>query len=150
LALQLLALKKAGESVSLDKNSIGNVALRFDISVHTLRYYEKIGLLPPIAKDSGGRRTYSHGDTERLQFIRRAQRMHFSLKEIANLINIDRAKTVEKAQAQKLVAQKLSEVDESLRDLRILKKDLSKMLDACISSDEGERCPILEGIKQPS
>lgn len=134
--------------MSLDQLSIGGVAKSFGISAYTLRYYEKIGLLPPISKDGGGRRRYYQSDIERLRFIKRAQRMHFSLKEIAVLIDIDRIQLVEKAQAQKLVTEKLRDIEESLKDLKILKKDLTRMLSACISSDDDEGCPIIEGIKE--
>lgn len=140
--------------MSLEKQSIGAVAQSFGISTHTLRYYEKIGLLPPISKDRSGRRTYNQSDVERLHFIKRAQRMHFSLKEVGLLIDVDRTdsdrtKSIEKPQAQKLVAEKLSAIDDSLKDLKILKKDLTRMLNACISSEDDEDCPIIMGIRKP-
>jgi DNA-binding transcriptional MerR regulator len=134
--------------MSLEKQSIGTVAQNFGISTHTLRYYEKIGLLPPISKDKSGRRTYGSRDIERLHFIKRAQRMHFSLKEIGALIDLDRAESIEKPQAQKLVTEKLSDIEDSLKDLKILKKDLTRMLSACISSDDDEDCPIIKGMKE--
>ena len=134
--------------MSLEKQTIGIVARDFGITPHALRYYEKIGLLPPISKDGGGRRIYDQSDIQRLFFIKRAQRMHFSLKEISALIDLDRAPSMEKPQAQKLVSEKLSEIEESLKDLKILKKDLTKMLSACLSSDDDEDCPIIEGIKE--
>ena len=134
--------------MSLEKQSIGVVAQNFGISTHTLRYYEKISLLPPISKDQGGRRIYGKRDIERLHFIKRAQRMHFSLKEIGALIDLDRAESIEKPQAQKLVTEKLSDIEDSLKDLKILKKDLTRMLSACISSDEDEDCPIIKGMKE--
>ncbi len=129
--------------------SIGEVAKLLDVSQHTLRYYEKIGLLAPIAKNNAGRRQFSEADIERLRFIKRAQRMHFSLDEIRSLIELDRAVSVEKSQARALVREKLSEVENGLKDLRQLKKDLSIMLLACEGSDDDEDCPIIEGIKRP-
>lgn len=139
--------------MSLEKQSISAVAQNFSISAHTLRYYEKIGLLPPISKDSGGRRTYHQSDIERLHFIKRAQRMHFSLKEIAFLIDLERddsahGQSMEKSQAQRLVAEKLADIELSLKDLKILKEDLTRMLDACITSGDDEDCPIIKGMKE--
>ena len=128
-------------------SSIGEVAQQLSLSTHTLRYYEKIGLLAPVAKTSGGRREFSSKDILRIQFIKRAQRMHFSLDEIRTLIELDRAVSVEKPQAQKLVQEKLGEIEESLKDLKQLKIDLAQMLNACLSSGETEDCPIIEGIK---
>ncbi len=128
-------------------SSIGEVAQQLSLSTHTLRYYEKIGLLAPVAKTSGGRREFSSKDILRIQFIKRAQRMHFSLDEIRTLIELDKAVSVEKPQAQKLVQEKLGEIEESLKDLKQLKIDLAQMLNACLSSGETEDCPIIEGIK---
>jgi DNA-binding transcriptional MerR regulator len=129
-------------------SSIGQVAKQLGLSTHTLRYYEKIGLLAPVAKTSGGRREFGSRDIMRVQFIKRAQRMHFSLDEIRTLIELDKADAVEKPQAQRLVQEKLDAVEESLSDLNQLKVDLLQMLTACLSSVDGEDCPIIEGIKQ--
>ena len=131
-------------------SSIGKVAESLGVSTHTLRYYEKIGLLAPVAKTPGGRREFSVRDIERVQFIKRAQRMHFSLDEIRTLIELDKADSVEKPQAQRLVQEKLDAIEESLTDLEQLKVDLAQMLSACLSSGEGEDCPIIEAIKEPS
>lgn len=130
-------------------SSIGKVAEQLGLSTHTLRYYEKIGLLAPVAKTSGGRREFSAKDISRIQFIKRAQRMHFSLDEIRTFIELDKARITEKPQAQKLVQEKLGEIDESLKDLKQLKVDLSQMLDACLRSGQEEDCPIIEGIRPP-
>lgn len=133
--------------MSLTKKTIGNVAKAYSVSTHTLRYYEKIGLLAPIAKDKGGRRIYNDHDLNRLGFIKRAQRMNFSLKDIAQLIALGRLPLGQKPQAQKLVKDKLAEITESLSDLHRLQDDLTDMLNACVSSSEDEVCPILESFK---
>ena len=130
-------------------SSIGEVAQQLGVSAHTLRYYEKIGLLVPVAKTTGGRREYSSKDIARVQFIKRAQRMHFSLEDIGKLIELDKAMAVEKPQVQRMVQKKLAEIEESLRDLKQLKVDLSLMLEACLHSNDEEDCPIIESIKVP-
>lgn len=134
--------------MSLKTNSIGSIARRFGVSPHTLRYYEKIGLIPPISKNTSGRRVYSQNDIDRLHFIKRAQRMRFTLKEISSLITLGDGQSKEKPKIRKLVSEKLKDIDESLNDLNMLKKDLSRMLNDCISNDD-ESCPIIEGIKEP-
>jgi DNA-binding transcriptional MerR regulator len=130
-------------------SSIGEVADRLGLSTHTLRYYEKIGLMAPVAKPKGGRREYSANDIQRVQFIKRAQRMHFSLDDIRTLIELDKAIAVDKPQAQRLVQEKLRQIEDSLRDLKQLKVDLAGMLDACLHSADEDDCPIIEGIKVP-
>ncbi len=129
------------------RKKIGEVAKEFGVSAHTLRYYEKIKLLPVISKDQGGQRVYSDSVVQRIQFIKRAQRMHFSLDEIRSLIDLEKASAAEKPQVQKIVKEKLGQIEESLNDLVHLKKDLSGMLEACLASDDDEDCPIIVGIK---
>lgn len=127
--------------------TIGQVADLLQVSQHTLRYYEKIGLLAPVGKSPGGRREYHDKDIEQVRFIKRAQRMNFSLDEIRELMNIDQTESVNKPQAQKLVKEKLAEIEESLEELNRLKQDLGQMLEACISSNDDEDCPIIARIK---
>ena len=132
----------------IKNHSIGQVAEYFDVSAHTLRYYEKIGLLPPVSKNTSGRRVYNQDDIERLHFIKRAQRMHFSLKEIGELIDFDKNVLAEKSQVQALVIEKLESIEENLRELNLLKSDLTAMLSACLSSQNNECCPIIKGLKE--
>ena len=95
-------------------SSIGEVAKLLGVSTHTLRYYEKIGLLPLVDKSAGGRRNYGDREIERVRFIKRAKRMHFTLEEIRTLIELDKAPITEKPQVQRLVQDKLLEVEEGL------------------------------------
>ncbi len=129
------------------QKSIGDVSKEIGVSIHTLRYYEKIGLLPHITKDEGGRRRYEPKDIDRVRFIKRAKRMKFSLSEIHQLIRIETAELIDKPQAQKLISEKLQEVEQGLIDLMNLKKDLSGMLNACFKSGDNHDCPIIESIK---
>lgn len=73
--------------------------------------------------------------------------MKFSLSEIRQLIGIETAEFSEKPKAQKLVSEKLQEIEQGLIDLRHLKKDLSGMLNACLKSGDNDDCPIIEGFK---
>lgn len=129
-------------------SSISDVAQLLNVSSHTLRYYEKIGLLAPVSKTSGGQRNFTAREIERVRFIKRAQRMHFSLEEIRALLELDSRTYIERPQAQKLVQEKLAEIETSLAELKHLKQDLNKMLKACQASSNDEHCPIIDGIKQ--
>ncbi len=130
------------------KKKIGDVSKQLGVSAHTLRYYEKIELLPTITKNQSGQRVYSESIIQRIQFIRRAQRMQFSLDEIKQLINLDQATSKPKPEAQAIVKAKLVDINDSLDDLLILKENLSQLLLSCESSDQNEKCPILEGFKK--
>ena len=133
--------------MSLDLKPIGQVAKELGISAHTLRYYEKIELLSPIAKDASGKKQYDQQSVSRIQFICRAKRMLFSLDEIKQLLMLDTTIDLPKPEVQSLVKNKLKQIDENLRELSALKEDLTQLLSHCESRQENDECPILVGIK---
>jgi len=133
--------------MSLNNKAIGQVATALGISAHTLRYYEKIGLLMDVAKDAGGRRQYDKNTISQIQFIRRAQRMQFSLEEIRQLLRLDSSARLPKPEVQSLVKAKLQKIDENLNELIILKNDLTALLNRCTASQTHDKCPILEGMR---
>lgn len=121
--------------------AIGAVAGRTGLSVDTLRYYERIGLLPRVSRDNGGRRRYGDDALARLRFIQRAQRMNFRLDEIARLLEMRTDPQRARDSVQRLTAEKLSEVDARLRDLAVLRNELSLLVNLC-QTVHGS-CPIL-------
>ena len=124
---------------------IGGVTKLLDISADTLRYYEKIGLLPVINRTASGIRVYHKRDLSRLRFIRRAQKMKFSLKEIAELIKMREDPQHARDEVRMLTRTKLSEIEEHLNDLQFLRNELQLLLNLCVAGEEG--CPIIEGIE---
>jgi len=133
--------------MSLINKTIGQVAAELQISAHTLRYYEKIGLLTDVPKDTNGRRQFDKNTISQVKFIRRAQRMQFSLEEIRQLLRLDSSALLPKPEVQSLVKAKLQKIDENLNELAVLKSDLTALLNRCTSSQTHEKCPILEGMK---
>lgn len=123
---------------------IGEVTKLLGISADTLRYYEKIGLLPPIGRTDSGIRVYEQRDLSRLRFIRRAQKMQFSLREIAELLNMREDPQHARNEVRILTRNKLNEVEEHLVDLQFLRNELQLLLNLCIASEDG--CPIIESI----
>lgn len=126
--------------------SIGDTARRTGLSADTLRYYEKIGLLPRIARDPGGRRRYDEHDLSRLRFIQRAQRCNFSLKEIGQLLKLRSAADASRPQVQRLTEEKLAEIEAQMADLDHLQRELELLLNLCRGSEAG--CPIIEGMER--
>ena len=145
--MSLNTVSKSQNSKAQNNKTIGQVAAELKMSTHTLRYYEKIGLLSGVSKDGGGRRQYDQSNIAQIQFIRRAQRMQFSLEEIRQLLHLDSATILPKSEVQSLVKVKLQKIDDNLNELMILKNDLTTLLNRCISSQTHEKCPILEGMK---
>jgi MerR family transcriptional regulator, copper efflux regulator len=125
---------------------IGNVTKLLGISADTLRYYEKIRLLPPVSRTGSGIRMYDERDISRLRFIRRAQKMRFSLKEIAELLTMREDPQHARDEVRILTKNKLSEVEEHLDDLRFLRNELKLLLNLCTARADG--CPIIERIDQ--
>ena len=124
--------------------SIGEAARRTGLSVDTLRYYEKIKLIPRIARDPGGRRRYDERDLSQLRFVQRAQRCNFSLAEIAELMKLRRAEAAPRPQVQQLTEQKLKEIKIRLKDLERLQQELELLLNLCRGTKKG--CPIIERL----
>lgn len=123
---------------------IGKVVETLAISADTLRYYEKIKLMPKVHRNNGGVRCYSDKDLSRLRFIKRAQKMGFSLEEIANLLRFREDPQHAKPHVRELAHQKLTEVEEHLAELSILRDELRLLTNLCSISSDG--CPILESF----
>jgi len=126
---------------------IGDTARQTGLSVDTLRYYEKMGLLPNVARDSGGRRRYGSDDISRLRFIQRARRCDFSLDEIRQLLGFRSCRDAARPAVAELTEHKLADIRHRLADLEQLQSELQQLLHLCQDSDQG--CPILEGLDQP-
>lgn len=125
---------------------IGAITARLGLSADTLRYYEKIGLLPRVARDGGGMRLYNDKDMSRLRFIQRAQKMDFTLAEIADLLKMREDPQRARKGVRKLTATKLEEVQARLKEITTLRNELRLLLNLCQASADG--CPIIENIDQ--
>ncbi len=132
--------------MNADNNTykIGAVVNELGISADTLRYYEKFGLIPGVARTVSGIRQYSDRDISRLKFIKRAQRMNFSLDEIKKLLGMRENPQLAKDSVRQLTADKLNDIENQLADLTTLRNELQLLLNLCQGSEEG--CPIIEGI----
>ncbi len=123
---------------------IGEVSTLLGISADTLRYYEKIQLVPTIARTGTGIRVYVERDLSRLRFIKRAQKMQFSLREIAALLKMREDPQHARDEVRLLTGNKLDEIEERLQDLQVLRNELRLLLNLCSASKDG--CPIIERI----
>jgi DNA-binding transcriptional MerR regulator len=123
---------------------IGKVSERLGLTVDTLRYYEKIGLLPPVPRNVSGLRVYNDQDISRLQFIQRAQKMNFTLEEIGQLLKMREGPQKARPKVRELTRRKLEEIETYLADLKTLRDELRRVLSLCTSSADG--CPIIERI----
>ncbi len=126
---------------------IGEVAQLLNISIDTLRYYEKIKLLGSIQRTDSGIRLYSKGDLSRIQFIKQAQKMGFSLEEISQLLSFRDSPETVKPQIRQLAQEKLSTIESHIDELVLLRDELRELIEQCQKST-GD-CPILEKFEKP-
>lgn len=124
---------------------IGELAKRAGVSIDTLRYYEKVKLLPKPARSSGGFRLFAPEHIERVRFIRQAQELGFSLDEIRGLLATGGAE--ECRRVRDLLKRKLSELDERLKALKDFRLVLTHHLSACEAElkhhSDSACCPVL-------
>jgi len=125
---------------------IGDVTEKLGLSADTLRYYEKIGLLPRVGRNGAGIRFYNDQDLSRLTFIQRAQRMDFTLAEIGELLKMREAPQKARKRVRELTAQKLAEVEARLAELKTLRNELALLMNIC--SAGGKNCGIIKEINK--
>lgn len=123
---------------------IGQVTEKLGISADTLRYYEKISILPPIARTPSGLRSYTNEDLSRLRFVRRAQRMGFSLEAIGQLLKFRENPQGAKPRIREMAQEKLVAIEDHLDELQTLRNELKLLINLCRGSADG--CPIIASL----
>lgn len=125
---------------------IGEVAKQLGMSIDTLRYYEKEGLLANIQRSSSGTRYYGEKDLSRLRFIQRSQKMGFTLKEIRELLSMREDPTTACDETRRLTQAKLDEIQMRMQELDQLSRELQLLINLCTGT--GDNCPIIEGLEK--
>jgi MerR family copper efflux transcriptional regulator len=126
---------------------IGQVSRLAGIAVETVRFYERQGLLDEPARKASGYRLYSEDVIPRLQFIKRAKELGFSLGEIADLLSlgVDSSATCE--EVRRRATEKIEEISGKIDDLSRMKCALEALVSAC-DEGTGSACPLLEALAQ--
>ena len=129
---------------------IGEVAKRSGVSIDTLRYYERLRLLPLTRRSTGGFRLFAPEHVARVRFIKQAQELGFSLDEIKGLLTTGGADECRKV--RDLLKQKLSDLDDRLRAMKSFRRVLTRQLSACEEEleqhAESACCPVVGGGKR--
>ena len=131
---------------------IGKLAKETGLSIDTIRFYQKQGLLRESRRSEGGFRLFSPIDLETLIFIRKAQQLGFSLGEIRELLIVRDRKTQACSHVRDLLGQKLTAVEKKIQELRELERELQSALRKCNRGlrketvSHEECCPVLEEI----
>lgn len=130
---------------------IGEIAIHSSVSVDTVRYYERLKLLPRAARSSGGFRIFPAETVERIKFIKQAQEMGFSLDEVKQLFSTKDG--VNQCQmVRELLLKKLVELEKKIEQMRSFKKVLTHHLTDCENElkahGDESACPVLLTIEK--
>lgn len=124
--------------------TIGGLAKAAGVNVETVRYYQRRGLLAEPDRPLGGIRHYDQAALDRLGFIKSAQRLGFSLDEVAQLLKLDDGAQCREAQA--IAEQKLFEVRGRINDLQRIETALQQMVQTCASRSGNVTCPMIGAL----
>lgn len=128
---------------------IGELSKATSVPIDTIRYYEKIGVLRPAGRRPSGYRVYTEESVEQLNFIRRAQKLGFSLAEIRDLLVLSGNHAGACVHVRDKLRQKVADIDAKLRALEDLRRAVQRDLDRCESrlkrarAHDVDRCPVL-------
>jgi MerR family mercuric resistance operon transcriptional regulator len=125
--------------------TIGALSESTGVNVETIRYYERIGLLPPPPRSSGRHRLYAGSYRQRLVFIRRARELGFSLEEVRALLGLGAGHNMTCAAVKSLTQHHVAAIREKVRDLKRLERTLSGLAARC-QGDTVPDCPILDAL----
>ncbi len=125
---------------------IGQVAAQAGVNVQTLRYYERRGLLEEPERRSSGYRIYRPDAVRLVRFIKKAQDLGFTLREVQELLRLRQSRPRSRTQVRSMAEVKIRDIDEKTRRLRAIRKALSVLIDSCACRSGALECPILEAL----
>jgi Hg(II)-responsive transcriptional regulator len=124
----------------------GEVARLAGVNVETLRFYERQGILPQPPRRASGYREYPPDTVDVVRFIKRAQEVGFSLREVRELLDLRQGSRRAPAKVRRLVKSKLADIEHKLRDLEAMRGALNELLCACEEQGGATSCPIIESL----
>lgn len=126
--------------------TIGAFAEAAGVNVETIRFYQRKGLLSEPDRPQGSIRRYGQADVTRVRFVKTAQRLGFSLDEIAELLRLEDGAHCDEASA--LAERKLNDVREKLADLARMESVLSELVCACHARRGNISCPLIASLQR--
>jgi DNA-binding transcriptional MerR regulator len=123
--------------------AIGKLAVIAATKVQTIRYYEEIGLITPFSRTEGGHRVYSPEGVQRLKFVRHARELGFGIGEIRELLELSDNPETSCSAADAIARSQLEQVEIRLEKLRVLRKELKRMVEEC-GHGRVSQCRVIE------
>ena len=127
--------------------NIGKVAKLSELTVKAVRYYDNIGLVKSHQNILSGYREYNEEDILKLKFVGKARKFNFSIDECRELLSLYENKSRPSKDVKKLTLEKISQIDEKLKQLQNLKDELTYLADNC-HGDDRPNCPILDALSK--
>lgn len=127
--------------------TISQLAKAAEIPTTTVRYYERIGLVEPEDRSQGNYRLYTDESLEKLQFIRAAQAIGFTLDDVKALLTDEAGGTPRCGNVQVLIEDRLADIEQRLKDLRHVRKVLRGALEQCRTQKKTECCQVVAGLR---
>jgi DNA-binding transcriptional MerR regulator len=161
---EILTEERDGDTMKVQRRAVGRledagmlaggVARKLGIGVQTLHYYEREELIPPPPRTEGGYRIYDRELVERVSFIRKAQALGLPLGEIRDVLRLAEHGACPCGRVQRVLADKLADVDRRLRELRSFRRDLAALVgrssELSAHSDDARICAIVEEATVPA
>jgi Hg(II)-responsive transcriptional regulator len=125
---------------------VGEVAKRAGVNLQTIHYYERRALLPKPPRTGSNYRAYPEEAVLRVRFIKRAQELGFTLREIKELLSLRAAPRTQCADVRERAEAKARSIDDKVRTLQAMRKALTKLVRECSGKGPVTQCPILEAL----
>ena len=130
----------------MNGRTIGELAEQAKVHVETIRYYERRGLIERPPRSAANYRLYPEDAVRRVRFIKRAQGLGFSLKDIKELLSLRAAPEAECGEIRAHAEAKIRDIDEKMDSLTAMKRALSMLVAECSGAGPLTECPILESL----
>ena len=127
--------------------NIGKAAKLSNLTIKTVRYYANIELIKPTQNPLTGYREYNEEEVSKLKFIGKARKFDFSINECKELLSLYEDKNRTSKEVKKITLEKISQIENKLKDLNDLKKELSFLANNC-HGDDKPNCPILDELSK--
>ncbi len=125
--------------------TIGALSKRTGVKIETIRYYERIGIMPNPPRTEGGHRVYGESHMKRLAFVRRGRELGFSLDEIRALLSLVDGGEFTCGEVKEMTVAHMEDIRRKIADLRRMEKVLREMASKCDGGDVPD-CPILDAL----
>ena len=132
----------------MDFFTIGRLARQAGVNIETVRYYERIGLLREPERSESGYRQYSKEYLQQLKFVKNAQKLGFSLKQIKELLSLKVVPGYSCVDVKKKAEQKIEEIEAKITELKRIKTALIKLSGKCDVNLPAQECRILEVLSK--